>query len=207
MARSYPVYRWDGRVNQYVASTGRFVSRAQVRGIIDGVLQQELKDARARSLALRAGTLSLETWRAEMRAMIKNVHLMSGAAAKGGWAQLTPQDYGAIGAIVKSEYRYLERLAQGIAAGTISLDGRVVNRAMMYAEAGRQTYHTIERLAMRRAGYVFEQNILDRAAESCAMCEAQTARGWVPIGDLVQVGARTCLRRCRCRLDYRKTRP
>jgi hypothetical protein len=204
MPRPSRSYTWDPSTGQYRSASGRFVSRTKVRAYIDKVLDREMRNAKELALSLRNGDLSLEAWRASMRDMIKSVHLYDAAAAKGGWGQLTADDYGRIGAIVKKEYQFLERLANGISTGKIPLDGRVVQRAQMYAEAGRDTYHQVERATMVKAGFRVERNIL-HSADHCGDCVGETARGYVPIGRLIPIGRRQCLRRCRCSLAYAKT--
>jgi hypothetical protein len=199
-------FRWDPRTGQYVNGAGKFVSRAKVRSVIDDILKQESANARDLALGLRNGDISLEAWRLSMRELIKNVHLLDAAAAKGGWAQLGADDYGRIGAIVKKEYQYLERLSRGISSGKIPLDGRIVQRAQLYAQAGRDTYHQVERATMAKAGYRFEANVL-HPADHCGGCLGETARGRVRIGQLIPVGRRDCLRNCRCSMAYFKTGP
>lgn len=201
MPRGDPGYRWNARAQQYVAANGRFVSRATIRNLIDQALEREVRNARDLAIGLRNGDISLEAWRASMRDIIKSTHLYSAAAAKGGWAQLTAADYGRVGQIIRGEYQFLENFAAGIANGSIPLDGRVVARAQMYAEAGRDTYHQVERAGMQSTGRTMERNIL-HPADHCGQCLGETARGWVPIGVLIPIGRRTCLRRCRCSLDY-----
>jgi hypothetical protein len=198
-------YTWDHATGQYRTASGKFVARTKVRAYIDKVLDQEMRNAKELALGLRNGDISLEAWRSSMRDLIKNVHLYDAAAAKGGWGQLTADDYGRIGAIVKKEYQFLERFARGIANGKVPLDGRVVQRAMMYAEAGRDTYHQVERATMAKAGFRFERNVL-HPADHCGDCLGETAKGAVPIGTLIPIGRRQCLRRCRCTLTYTKGR-
>jgi hypothetical protein len=192
---------WNARTGRYTSASGRFVSKAEVRGAIDTALQQE--SARAVRLAeeLRGGVISLQTWRSEMRAMVKSVHIYSAAMAKGGFAQMTATDYGRVGAIVRSEYGFLENFAAKIADGRLPLDGRLTQYAAQYAQAGRKTYHQTERAVMKAAGKTMEFNIL-HPAEHCGGCLAETGRGYVPIGSLVPVGDRQCRRNCRCTLGY-----
>lgn len=203
---SKPSYTWSAAAQQYRAKNGRFVPRAEIRAVIDGALARESASARTLALALRNGDISLESWRLQMRTMIKNVHLYNAAAAKGGWAQLTQADYGRVGQIVRSEYGFLEQLARGISNETIPLDGSFVARAQMYAQAGRETYHQTQRASMKSAGFRFELNVL-HAAEHCGLCLSETARGWVPIGELIPIGQRTCLRNDRCSLSFAIQRP
>ena len=195
---------WDASTGRYRWPNGRFASKKEVRDAIDAALDNEIKRSRELGLALREGRVSLSVWRLEMREMIKSVHLYSAALAKGGWAQLTQSDYGTVGNIVRHEYRFLERFVTGLNNGRVAMDGNFFDRARMYAEAGRDTYHQVERAIMKAAGYVYESNVL-HPAEHCAVCVEQRDRGRVPIGELIAIGRRTCLRKCRCSLAYWKT--
>lgn len=197
-------FTWDAATGRYRWPNGRFASKKEIRDAIDVALQNEIVRSRELGLALREGRLSLSAWRVEMRDMIKSVHLYSAALAKGGWAQLTKSDYGTVGNIVRHEYRFLERLASGLNTGAIAMDGQFFDRSRMYAEAGRDTYHQIERVVMRAIGFRFESNVL-HPAEHCASCTEQTARGRVAIGTLIAIGRRTCLRKCKCSLAYWKS--
>jgi hypothetical protein len=194
-------FKWSPKTGQYVRPNGRFVARKDVRAAIDVALEVEKGRALLLSQELRNGTISLTTWRSEMRAMIKNVHLYDAAIAKGGFAQMTPADYGRVGQIVREQYGFLERFAGQLARGEQALDGRFTERAKMYAEAGRKTYHQTERAVMRAAGFTREWNIL-HPADHCAGCLAATAMGKVPIGTLPAIGARDCRTRCRCTLGF-----
>lgn len=194
-------FTWDPKSGRYRWPNGRFASKKEIRDTIDLALRNEIQKARELGTALREGRVSLSIWRIQMRDMIKSVHLYSAAMAKGGWAQLTKSDYGVVGNIVRHEYRFLERLASGLSSGGVPMDGFFMDRVRMYAEAGRDTYHQIERAVMKAAGFVYESNILN-PAEHCAMCIEQRDRGKVPIGTLVAIGRRTCLRKCKCSLAY-----
>jgi hypothetical protein len=198
---SFSSFRWSPKTGRYVFASGRFVKKADVRKAIDAALEKESGRALLLAQKVRNGTISLSAWRAEMREMIKNVHIYDAAIAKGGFAQLTAADYGRIGQIVRGEYGFLEGFAREIASGKQALDGRFTERAKQYAQAGRKTYHQTERAVMRAAGYTTEFNKLGKA-EHCGGCIAETARGHVPIGSLVPIGDRKCRRKCRCSLGY-----
>lgn len=201
-------FTWDPTVQQYRGPNGRFVSRAEIRAALDKALDQERIWTRVLAQDFRLGRITLMQWRQEMRDVIKNVHLFSAALARGGWAQLTQADYGRVGNVVRGEYGYLERFAVGLSNGSIPTDGTFVDRATMYAEAGRDTYHQVQRVAMSEAGWKFESNKLN-PAEHCTgsgSCVEQTERGRVPIGKLIPIGRRRCLRKCRCDLEFWETR-
>lgn len=197
---------WDPSVGQYRYPNGRFVARKDVRDAIDKALQAEAHKTQTIGIQLRNGTITLSSWRQGMRDIARNVHLFSAALAKGGSAQMTQADFGRVGQVLRHEYRFLDKFAVAVSQG-YPLDGRFFDRALMYAQAGRDTYHIVERAVMKDAGFVYESNVLT-PAEHCTGedgCIAQTARGRVPIGELIPIGRRTCLRKCKCYLAYWKT--
>lgn len=85
-------------------------------------------------------------------------------------------------------------------------DGRFVNRAKMYAQAGRHTYEETRRSDMMTAGMT-EARSIRHSGDSCYGCKTQAAIGWQPILQLVPIGTRDCLRNCKCTVQYRKFNP
>lgn len=198
-------FQWDPSVGQYRAPNGRFVPRETIRRVIDDILDREAREVEQLARQLRSGSITLEDWRSRMRSAIKSIHLYSAAAARGGWAQISQVQFGQLGRVIRSEYAYLEKFARGISDRSVPLDAFFIDRAQQYAQAGRDTYHQIEQRVMSDAGFETYENIIDTAAENCHganSCTEQTARGRVPIGELIPIGRRRCLRKCRCHLKY-----
>ncbi|HEU4564134.1 MAG TPA: hypothetical protein VFS05_05785 [Gemmatimonadaceae bacterium] len=199
-------YAYNAEANRYVnRATGRFVARAEIRRAIDAALDNAGRRTRALAEQLRAREITLREWQLEMREVVKSVQLYSAAAAKGGWAELTSQDTGRVGQMVRQQYAYLQRFAEQIERGQQPLDGRFARRAMLYAQAGRAAYHLTEREEMRARGFDREANIL-AASDHCDLCVSETERGPVPIGSLIPIGQRTCMVNCRCRIRYLNSR-
>lgn len=196
-------FRWNAAASRYIDSrTGRFVPLLEIRRAIDFALDSENQQVRALAMNLREGRIGLEEWRVGMRTHVKDVQLYSAAAARGGWAQLTPEDYGRIGGLVGEQYRYLENFTRQISGG-LPLDGRFQARTEMYMQAARRTYETTFMREMVEKHEVTEQrNILHRA-EHCGECEDATAMGWMPVGTLPEIGDRQCGPNCRCTMEFR----
>lgn len=195
---------WDARAGQYRASsTGRFVSRASVRAALEAALLAEERSAISLVAQLRTGSISLAAWRSEMTDLIKTVHLYSAAAARGGWAQLTPEDIQRITTIVRREVSYLDATAWRISTHDMPLDGRVATYARQYALAGRETYDAVDRAVALETGYTHERNIL-HPADHCEDCAYAESLGWVPIGTNRPIGQRQCRRHCQCTMEYSK---
>lgn len=116
--------------------------------------------------------------------------------------------YGLAGQKLRVQYEYLRSLADDIAAGRQSLDGRFAARALLYPEAARASHQDVMRREMAVRGYDEERNVLDREAQHCVgpgSCPEQTAKGWVPIGSLIPLGERVCRVRDRCQIVYRNS--
>lgn len=197
-----PRYYWDDRAGQYRGPGGRFLPRATVRAAVDDFVGATAVQVRALSAGVRGGTVSLAAWEAGMRAAIKDTHLTAAALAKGGWAQMSPADFGLVGRRVRDQYGYLRGFVGDVASGRQALDGRFEARAALYAGAGRQTYYAQTEAELGKRGAEEERSVL-HPAEHCGECIEEAERGWVPLGDLVPVGARECRSNCQCSVDYR----
>lgn len=201
-------YRWNATARRYVDARGRFVSSRVVRLELDAALQRATIRIRVLALQLRDGAITLPEWEIGMRGLAKEVHVYSATAARGGFAQMTPAEYGRVGRIVRDQYAFIRNFRNEIADGKPT-DGRFLARTALYAQAGRETYHLTERQVELEKGNVLERNIL-AAADHCAAdaargtagCPGETARGWVLIGSLVPIGQRTCTKNCKCTIEY-----
>jgi len=153
---------------------------------------------------LRSGSIDLITWEVRMRREVKVVATYSGAAAKGGWAQMTEADYGRVGRYVQDQYRFLRGFMRDVATGRQPLNGTVNSRSKLYSEAGRPLYHLMERAENRVRGNLQRRNIRG-ATDSCAGCVAASDAEWVDIDDasVPEIGDRECGNRCKCEWEYR----
>lgn len=203
-------FRYDPILHIYTSlATGNVVPAATVHGwVVDysANLGQSLK---VLTQQLRDGSITVAEWQLAMRQSIKDAHLATAIAAKGGRDQMTQADYGRVGQLLRQEYQFLSRFADGIADGSIPLDGRVLQRAAQYAQASRETYETFWRRETQRRGADEERNVRG-ATDSCTSsrrpgCVEETERGWVTIGTLSLPGSRTCLASCQCHLETRNS--
>lgn len=194
-------YKWNRVAGRYIGPDGRFVSFAEVRRFLDGTLDSY--EARVMSLGegLRDRRITLAEWQVGMRDAVKNIHLMSGSLARGGWAQMSPADYGRVGQTLRFQYDRLRNFAREIERG-LPLDGRFMRRHMLYAQSGRVSFTAALRQEMALRGMTEEKSILARA-DHCVECVEQANKGWSPIGTLVNIGERICKSNCRCHLIFR----
>jgi hypothetical protein len=196
-------YVHDARSFSYRnAASGRYVSDREVRRALDGALSANADRMRGLADALRERRISLAEWQTQMMREIKNVHLWGAAASRGGWAQMTPADYGRAGQRIREQYAFLRARAEAIATGAQALDGSLNARAAMYAHAGRATYHATETREMELRGMTEQRSERD-AADSCEDCIEAEALGWQPIGTITPIGERICRAHCRCLFVFR----
>jgi len=193
---------WDGQ--RYVYPSGNPVPWSQIDRVLDGAIAQSAQRITAMTEALQAGTVRLADWQQGMAAEIKLLHVGAAAMGNGGWSNMTQSDWGWVGSRLRSEYGFLRNFAHDIASGDQALDGRLLQRAAMYADAARGAQREIQRRsAMLYYGASEERNLLGPAEHHCPDCPALSARGWVAIGSLPAVGTRSCLSRCKCRIQTR----
>lgn len=198
-------FTFDPTTGRYRAPDGQFVRENAVRSALDTVLTGEAQAMRDLTQALVEGRLPLAAWQVGMMQEIKSAHLVGTALATGGWAEMDQSDFGWVGQRIRSQYAYLRGFAADITSGRQKLDGTVLARATLYAEAGRQTHRAAIERAAKQRGMQQERNQLG-AADHCSGCLSATAAGWVEIGTLVPCGSRSCLSRCHCSIIYRMVR-
>lgn len=197
-----PDFRYNSIARRYIDASGRFVSQAVIKSALNATLVESRLAMDILGQQLIAGQISLAQWQVAMAQQIKISHLAAGAAAKGGWAQLSQADYGAIGAQIKKQYSFLQGFADEIASGKQKLNGSLLRRARMYNDAANGTFETIRRRDAVGGGATEERRVLGKA-EHCIDCLDYAGRGWQPINTLPPIGASICRTNCRCRFEFR----
>lgn len=199
-------YRWEpsagisGRYRD--TATGRFVGNAVVRQELDVYLGNADSVAKSLAEALRGRRVSLADAELAFRRHIKNVHLNAIALERGGWANLTPRDYGLAGQRIRFNYGKARDMFVQIADGRQRLDGTLARRLELYTEAGRNTYYRSKRANFGPDGPTHVRPILN-ASDSCDECIELAGRVF-EIGDpdYKLPGQRKCLSRCLCTEEY-----
>ena len=197
-------YRWEpnagvsGRYRD--TSTGRYVQGATVRRELDRYLDTA-DPANALAEALRGRQVSLADWEVGMRRVVKNTHLNAIALERGGWANMTPADYGRAGQIIREQYGYLKGFANDIASGKQRLDGTLGTRAKLYSQAGRNSLYRSK--AANISDRVTHQRSIRGKRDSCWQC-IELDRKVFRIDDtsFPLPGRRVCNHNCGCHLEY-----
>ncbi len=196
-------YRWEpnaGVSGRYRDERGRFVASSTVRRELDRYLDAA-DPAKALAEALRGHSLSVADWEVAMRRHVKNTHLNAIALERGGWANLTPSDFGRVGQIVREQYGYLKGFANDIASGKQRLDGTLGTRAKLYTQAGRSSHYQSKQANLQEK--VTHQRSIRGKRDSCWQC-IDLDRKVFAIGDpsFPLPGRRVCNHNCGCHLEY-----
>lgn len=200
---------WSEELRRYRDErTGRIVPAARVRSALDLSIEAYKPTVRELATQLRAGQLSLRGWQLGMEVAIKDANLLGAAGAVGGWEQLrtNPSALGRVGREIRAQYEFLDGFVQDIASGKQKLDGSLTNRATMYVDNARVSYEA-QRTAEDRAAGLDQERSIRHASDSCEGCIREERRGWVAVGEIVPIGDRNCLTRCRCSIERRRSTP
>ena len=148
------------------------------------------------------GKIDINAWQKGMRKEIKDSHIVSSTAGRGGRDSMTKADWGRTGGRLKQQYGYLDGLALERINGEVS-DAQMMARAKMYAGNNRKAYYDGQVAANKDAGFTEERRIL-HPAEHCDDCEGFEAQGWQPIGTLPEPGEESvCMSNCKCTKEFR----
>lgn len=173
----------------------------EIRGALDYTMRQSDSTLLEDCAALRNGVISLGQWEIRVTNWIKLSHVAGAILAVGGMARISEADWDIVNRNINTQLDYLHKLATDIANG-LPLDGNICRRMGMYLQSGRKTYHDIESVRMADRGFTEYANVLT-PAEHCEGCLAETARGWVPLGELIPIGERDCMSNDKCYYAYR----
>lgn len=198
-------YTYSQSTLRYLDSRGRYVSARAINQATDYVIRDTSNRMIAFSAQLQDGSLGLDGWQNAMAAEMKRLHVGAAAMGRGGWAQMSQADWGWTGHKLRDQYAYLRNFANDIANGHQPLDGRLLTRTRLYAEAARGTQREMQRRMGQVIGHSQERNVLGAADRHCGSCLACTSQGWVPIGSLPAVGSRSCYSNCHCTIQTRHT--
>jgi len=201
-------YRWSPGTQQYIhvagPHRGRFVSRAAVRDELDKAVAAAQQRQRGLALAYSRRQISVAEFQTGMRAVIRETHVYSAAAAKGGWARMTQADWGLVGSRVRVQMEYLAGFAQQLEKDLVPMDGRFLARAAQYGNGGVRMYEEISRREHVAQGYTEARRVAEKGG-ACPGCRRQADLGWRPIDEVPLIGSEECRGNCRCHIEYRKS--
>ena len=212
MAETDPLksrYEYNRRSMRYRdRRTGQWVSTKTVKRATIKVINASKAAMRTLAQDMAGRRIKLGEWQRRMEVEIKNLHVSMAMAGAGGMAQMTPRDYGRVGARLRFEYSRLQRFAEQIKAREVTMN-MIESRVDMYVSAGHISHEAARKDQAYDQDYKYESNVLGRTDQHCRTkdrpgCIEQTRLGRVPIGSLVPVGERQCISRCDCSIKYHR---
>lgn len=126
------VRRYRGRAGTSVA--GKFIGPAKLAELRDTFIQGQMGQVDLLAQRLADGELTLQQWVNQVRGHIKTVYLAEYMLGKGGKNNMTQSDYGRLGAMLKSQYGFLNDFAADIAGGHLSVRA-IIARSQQYVSS------------------------------------------------------------------------
>jgi hypothetical protein len=190
----------DDALRYRSAATGRFVSDRAVKQAINTLIDRAQREMSVLAALVANGTLDVGQFQDRFAAELKNLHLATAAAGKGGWDRMKAADFGRVGAELRFQYERLELFVRHIEAGDLS-PRQITARADLYIAAANGTFEKTRRADATEVK-TQERNILG-VGEHCGDCLAMTRLGWVEVGALIPIGERICRGNCLCSYEFR----
>ena len=111
-------YTWNSGAQRYRDESGRFVRTPTVDRVVRRTIDATRRELDRLADDLREGRLALAQFQVRAAQAIKEGHVAVAVIAWGGRAQVGPELYGRIGAVVvRPQYAYLRRFVAEIADG------------------------------------------------------------------------------------------
>jgi len=153
---------------------------------------------------LKSGSISIAEWESAMRDYLREQYRIAVELVCGGDGIITQADWGYEGYLLRQQYEYLHNFAFEIQANPEAWNSaRLDARMNLYSESAYTAMADLQAREARLQGFTEETNELG-AADHCAGCLTETSRGWVAIGELVPIGDRDCIVKCKCTVRYRR---
>lgn len=132
-------WAYSQATHRYRGPDGRWLGRATVLALRDGLVEAQLPVLDGLVARLAAGQLPVAGWVLAMRDLLRVLHVAQYTYGRGGKAAMTAADRGRLGALLRGQYGHLQAFAQEVADGRLSA-AQAQARAHLYAGAARQSY-------------------------------------------------------------------
>lgn len=197
------------RVGQFVfnlrsatySQDGRAVPSTSLLDTLSGRIADASSTNRNLTSSFLSGSIDLATWRKAVAVELRRATWQAYTLGRGGWQQIESAERAAMTRRMKSEFQYLRRFTDEIAAGKLS-SAEIQERIDMYAEHLRAPFYEGLREANENAGKTRERRVMG-IAEHCDDCEGYASEGWQEIGYFPPPGDDSrCLSNCKCEMEW-----
>ncbi len=174
------------------ASTGRYVSNAQITGLRDAFADRVMNRTDAIASRLVSGGSTISEFESSMRQHIRDVHLAEYALGRGGREVMTQADFGRTGYYLRDQYAYLRAFRDDIVAGKLT-DEQIAARARLYTEDAIGAFERGRLAAFEAAGVQYVKYVT-AGERTCGVCLPDSGK----IFNIREVPAIPRHMRCRC---------
>lgn len=196
-------FTWNTDKRRYYYESGRAVPLRTVEGWVDKATQNIEQRLENITRNLISNEINTAEWALQMKSEIRNAHNAMAMIANGGRKQMTAQAWGKVGSVIKQQNKFLDNFVRGIENGDIAITDALIARARLYGASVYPSYVKAVKEREINAGATEERSLLQDNVLCCDKCAAEASRGWVTIGELIPIGDRSCLMRCRCSYETR----
>lgn len=192
---------WNPKTRRYVRS-GRSLPPDSIRRFVI----ETVGLARTRLTTIAEAYINhrnVAQWFTGTKAELRAMHTAMAMIAQGGKLQMEPKSWGKVGQMIRTEMDYLRQFERGVANGAVS-DAQLLARVLGYGDAGYKIYTNMVKAREAEAG-MFARRVTSGGADTCDDCFAAEAEGWVPAGDVREIGDSQCVSSCKCDIEYAET--
>jgi len=200
-----PGYEWSQRLGNGTGryrnlSTGRIVANSDIENLLRDRVAQAERQMQTWAEQYARGDMTGRTFYELMQREIKLTTNANAALAKGGWAQMTPADWGANGAHLRKEYGYLRDFVAAVERGELT-QAQIAARAASYSNNTYARYWQIKNQIGKEHGRTQKRLITVGDDRVCPVCRDMAGDGWIDINN----GSYDppVHPACRCGLEYR----
>lgn len=188
---------WSASRRAYIRNK-RPVPESQIRQTVQEAITSGKRTVAGLTASLIDKGIDSAEWASRMREEVRAAHRAAAMIANGG--RLTPSAAGKLGAALREQYKYLDRLINDIYNGDVTPGPRLGARAQLYIQAAYNTYNNAVVAREIRAGVKRGKWVMS-VVEHCAGCLAQAKKGVQPLTAFPPIGSQTCLVNCRCHIE------
>lgn len=196
------VFKALGREGKPTGKPQKLTPKAQER-LSTANLDRHVERLVALTKRLSSGKIDVARWQEGVKADLRQAYIQNYLLGIGGKGQLTKRDYGRVGAMLKNQYKFLARFADGITDRTVSAP-QALMRIQMYARSARGAYEKGRQRTWEDAKQ--SRWLVNHALENCEDCLKFEAMGWRNPKDfstLPGLCQTKCKANCGCRMEYR----
>lgn len=199
------MWNWDPDALRYIDDASNYLTRAQMLAMEAQSIAFAHAQLASFAEAYAQGSLRYAAFINSFKTEIKSEYIRQYLLGIGGRAQMTQRDWGALGGMLREQYKWIDGFAADLADGLLT-DKQLAARAGMYANSAREAFENARARLIKKWGADEEAWDITPGPTNCDDCLFHESEGWKPVGyfPLPGGGFTQCLTNCHCSKRYRK---